>query len=66
MGNCVISIHVTGGHHNGLEDDIDQMAARFVDELAKNHNVTAAYLATGAAQDLRFGDRKPLRAETQG
>ena len=26
MGNCLISIHVTGAHHNGKCYDIDQMA----------------------------------------
>lgn len=52
MGNCLISIRVTGCHHNGLANDIDQMAADFVGELAKNHNVTGAVLLSGGEQDL--------------
>lgn len=53
MGNCVIIIHVTGSHHNGLEHDIDQMAAKFMDEVAVKHNVTAAYLHSGGEYDLK-------------
>lgn len=53
MGNCLIAINVTGGHHNGLRTDIDQMAADFVDHLrAKGHNVTAATVVSGSEQDL--------------
>lgn len=52
MGNCLISIHVTGSHHNQVEHDIDQMAAKFVDELKAKHNVTAAHLVSGGEYDL--------------
>lgn len=66
MGNCLINVHVTGSHHNGIESDIDQMAARFVDELkAKGHNVTAATLVSGGENDMlpdRNG-RFPLRKD---
>jgi hypothetical protein len=27
MGNCIVSVHVTGAHHNGRPDDIDQIGA---------------------------------------
>ncbi len=53
MGQCVITIHVTGGHHNKSASDIDQMAAEFVKDLSKIHNVTAAYMINGAEQDLK-------------
>jgi hypothetical protein len=52
MGNCVIEIHVTGSHHNSIAQDIDQLAARFVDELKQSHNVTAAFLVSGGEYDL--------------
>lgn len=52
MGNCLVSIHVTGCHHNGVPHDIDQMAAKFVDELKRYHNVTAAYMVNGGESDL--------------
>lgn len=64
MGNCLISVHVTGSHHNGLESDIDQMAARFVDDLAKKHNVTASSLVTGGENNLMEKERRfPLKSE---
>jgi hypothetical protein len=53
MGQCVITIHVTGSHHNKATRDIDQMAAEFVQDLKKFHTVTAAYMANGAEQDLQ-------------
>ena len=52
MGNCIISIHVTGSHHNGIMRDIDQLAASFVDDLKRSHNVTAAYIVSGGEYDL--------------
>ena len=63
MGNCVIEIHVTGSHHNAIEADIDQMAAKFVDELKAKHNVTAAFLMTGGEYDMLNEARFPLRAD---
>ncbi len=53
MGQCTITIHVTGAHHNKSASDIDQMAAEFVKDLSKLHNVTAAYMCNGAEQDLK-------------
>lgn len=53
MGNCLVSVHVTGCHHNGIANDIDRLAAEFVDHLkAKGHNVTAATLVSGGESDL--------------
>ncbi len=53
MGNCIVSVHVTGAHHNGRDFDIDQMAAVFVDALkAKGHTVTAASVVSGGEYDL--------------
>lgn len=53
MGNCLVSVHVTGCHHNGIPNDIDQLAADFVLSLkAKGHNVTAATLVSGGEYDL--------------
>ena len=48
-----MAVHVTGAHHNGLREDIDQMAARFVDNLRlRGHNVTAATVVSGGEYDL--------------
>ena len=53
MGNCIVSVHVTGAHHNGEDYDIDQRAAEFVDKLkADGHTVTAATLVSGGEYDL--------------
>ena len=53
MGNCLITVHVTGAHHNGKSFDIDQAAARFVDHLrTMGHNVTAAHIVSGVEHDL--------------
>lgn len=53
MGNCLISIHVTGCHHNGLPSDIDQLSADFTESLkAQGHNVTSATLVSGGEYDL--------------
>jgi len=67
MGNCLVSVHVTGSHHNGLETDIDQMAADFVASLKrKGHMVTAATLVSGGEQDLVLGSRLPLKTAGAG
>jgi hypothetical protein len=63
MGNCLISVHATGAHHNGLKSDLDQMAADFVQKLkAAGHNVTGATILTGGEYDLQSaGQRFPIR-----
>lgn len=64
MGNCLISVHVTGGHHNGLPKDIDQLAHDFVKELKfLGYSVTAATLTHGGESDLlNTASRLPLKA----
>jgi len=63
MGHCIVSIHVTGAHHNGRSNDIDQMAADFAIALARmGHSVTAATVVSGSEQDLR-SQRYPLVGE---
>lgn len=53
MGNCLVSIHVTGCHHNGLRDDIERMAARFVGELREaGHDVGHATVVAGGVTDV--------------
>ena len=53
MGNCTVTVHVTGAHHNAKATDIDQVAARFVDELkSAGHNVTDAQITSGGTHDL--------------
>lgn len=63
MGNCIVSVHVTGGHHNRLPSDIDQLAHAFVAELkVMGHNVTAATIVTGGENDLlNTASRLPLK-----
>lgn len=52
MGNCIVSVHVTGAHHNGEPYDIDQRAAVFVDQLRKDgHTVSAATIVSGGEHD---------------
>jgi hypothetical protein len=65
MGNCLISVHVTGVHHNGRPEDIDQMTNKFVDDLkAKGHNVTASTIVSGGEHDvMNSASRFPLRSE---
>lgn len=65
MGNCLITVHVTGAHHNGKRTDIDQMAADFVDHLkAKGHAVTAAAIVSGGEHDLlNTTSRFPIAGE---
>lgn len=64
MGNCIVSVHATGAHHNSRDYDIDQLAAEFVDKLkAKGHNVTAATVVAGGEYDLlNTATRFPLKA----
>jgi hypothetical protein len=53
VGNCAISIVVSGENHNGKRTDIDQMAADFIEHLkAKGHTVIAAHLVSGVEFDL--------------
>jgi len=53
MGNCMISIEVTGSHHNGEPYDIDQLAKEFVLTLkSKGHTVSHAALNVGGGYDL--------------
>src|SRR5262249_15830177 len=64
MGSCIISVHVTGSHHNSVEHDIDQMAAEFVDELRRKHNVTAAFILAGNEHNLlNTGARFPIKVQ---
>lgn len=65
MGNCLISVHATGSHHNGIPNDIDQLAAEFVDKLkAVGANVTAATVVSGGENDLlSTASRFPLKSE---
>lgn len=64
MGNCLISVHATGPHHNGQPTDIDQIAAKFVDDLkAAGANVTHASVVSGGENDLTNKDsRFPLKS----
>lgn len=67
MGNCIVSVHVTGSHHNGESYDIDQMAAKFVDELKVKHNVTAATIVAGGESNLlNSASRLALKAAGAG
>lgn len=53
MGNCTITIHVTGGHHSLRPDDIDAMAKDFVAALkAAGHSVTHAAVTNGSTEEL--------------
>jgi hypothetical protein len=46
-------VHVTGTHHNKKRSDIDQIAAKFVDDLkAAGHTVNLAHLVVGGEYDL--------------
>jgi hypothetical protein len=66
MGNCLVSVHVTGAHHNGKAYDIDQRAAEFVDQLkADGHTVTAATIVSGGEHDLlNTASRFPIKRVT--
>lgn len=67
MGNCLITVHVTGSHHNGDPTDIDQMAAKFVDGLKCLHNVTSATITHGGENDLlSTTSRLPLKGKSNG
>lgn len=65
MGNCIVSVHVTGTHHNGQGYDIDQLAAKFADELKANgHTITAAAILSGGEYDLlNTASRFPLQLD---
>lgn len=65
MGNCLISVHATGAHHNGSPHDIDRLAAEFVDKLkSAGSNVTAATITAGGEHDLTNVEaRFPLKSE---
>jgi len=54
MGNCTITIHLTGSHHNRRYlADANRMAAKFVDDLkAQGHNVEHASFTHGGREDL--------------
>ena len=54
MGDCTITIHATGSHHNkGNPKDINRMAVKFVDELVSaGHHVKGASLTNGAHESL--------------
>lgn len=54
MGNCTITVHLTGSHHNKKNPkDANRMAATFVDELkAAGHNVEHASFTHGGREDL--------------
>jgi hypothetical protein len=54
MGNWDISIKGVGIHHNGREDDAEQMAAEFVKALkGKGHSISSAVMTYGGAVDLQ-------------
>jgi hypothetical protein len=63
MGTCLVSVQVTGSHHNGQPSDIDQLAAQFVDTLkGKGYTVSHAILNSGGGYDLlNTASRFPIR-----
>lgn len=67
MGNCSMTIHAVGSHHNtGLDHDINKMFARFVDELkAKGHSITHAVLHHGGTEDM-LDDKTATRSGVYG
>lgn len=69
MGNFTIRIQGVGTHHNQLPSDVEQMAAKFVDELrAKGHSITAADVHTGGVTGLHPESQvmplKPVEQQT--
>lgn len=54
MGNCTITIHLTGSHHNDdYHKDANRMSVRFVEELmAAGHHVEGASFTSGGREDL--------------
>jgi hypothetical protein len=54
MGNCTITIHLTGSHHNKKHPkDANRMAQKFVDDLVTaGHNVEHASFTHGGRDDL--------------
>lgn len=60
MGNWDISIKGTGCHHNGREDDAEQMAAEFVKKLqGAGHVVEHAAITHGGRVDLTKPEQLP-------
>lgn len=56
MGNWNISIRGVGQHHNNAPEDVEQMAARFVESLKKaGHSVGSAVVTTGGEVDVTSG-----------
>lgn len=53
MGNFNLTIRGVGIHHNQRPDDVEQMAADFVDKLrAAGHTIVAATVTTGGEIDV--------------
>lgn len=53
MGDCTITIHVTGAHNNGRSEDIDEMAKEFVARLKLvGHNVKHATVTNGRTEHV--------------
>ena len=54
MGNCTITVHLTGSHHNKKNStDANRMAAKFADDLkAAGHNVEHCSITHGGRTDL--------------
>lgn len=49
MGNWNISIRGVGPHHNGIKDDVEQIASRLVAELrAAGHSIASASVTMGS------------------
>jgi hypothetical protein len=64
MGNVTAVIHATGAHHNGLASDIEQVFARFVDELkAFGHTVEHAAVTVGSREVVPAPAPAPVKAE---
>jgi outer membrane immunogenic protein len=57
MGNCTITIHATGSHHNhGNPNDINRMAMKFADDLkAAGHSVEHASITHGGREEFTPG-----------
>ena len=64
MGNWNLTIAGVGSHHSGSAADVEQMAAKFADELkAAGHSVTRAHVTTtGGEIDVlnRRGELLPI------
>ena len=64
MGNWHIAIEGLGCHDNDRLEDVEQMAARFVDALRASgvHSVTSASVTIGATKNLMVGPAQPASA----